>query len=106
APDAPTTPRVDAPTAAEAAAPARANAPRVDAAPIWTPPTPTLGVPVPVAPSPPVAPAPPRPRVDVRIGRIDVRPVGSARAASPRAAQKPRRTPPTMSLDDYLRRRR
>jgi len=52
----------------------------------------------------PPAPAGP-PRVDVRIGHIEVRAIEPPAAAAPRAVSAPRRGP-RVSLDDYLRRRR
>ena len=73
-----------------------------------TSPEPTLAVPQGlVAPTPEPLPAaePPRPRIDVRIGHIEVRqapPPDAQIAAPPPRARRPRAT---VSLEDYLRRR-
>ncbi len=75
---------------------------------MWTSPLPSLAVPRGlVAPTPEALPAaePPRPRIDVRIGHIEVRqaPRPDAQLAPP--PPRARRPRATVSLEDYLRRR-
>ena len=74
----------------------------------WMPPEPSLAVPqglVAPAPEPLTAAEPARPKIDVRIGHIEVRqaPPPSARTSSP--SPRARRPRATVSLEDYLRRR-
>jgi len=74
----------------------------------WMPPEPSLAVPQGlVAPAPELLPAaePARPKIDVRIGHIEVRQAAPPTARTSSPSPRARRPRATVSLEDYLRRR-